>query len=62
MENIEKEALFLYIDQAIKEAQNLATVINRGPGGREVALTITKLQEAEDWAKRARSEIEQAKN
>jgi len=61
MENTEQEALFLHIDQAIKEAQQIAALIARGPG-REIALTITKLQEAEDWAKRARSEIEQAKN
>lgn len=31
------------------DARKLADYINRGDGGREVALTITKLQEAKHW-------------
>ena len=38
------------IDANTKAAQVLADVITRGPGGREMALTITKLQEAKMWA------------
>ena len=32
-----------------KDAQKLAERINRGVAGREVALAITKLQEADSW-------------
>jgi hypothetical protein len=46
------------MNQAIQEAQSLAGVINRGKGGREVALAITKLQEARMWAEQARKEID----
>lgn len=37
------------IDRALKEAHLLADVIQRGPGGREAALVITKLEEAQMW-------------
>lgn len=35
------------------QAHETARVINRGTGGREVALCITKIQEAQDWLHRA---------
>lgn len=35
--------------EALEAARYLADQIARGPGGREVALTITKLQEALHW-------------
>jgi hypothetical protein len=40
---MELNALFSQIDQALEKAQKLAFTIARGVGGREVALTITKL-------------------
>lgn len=51
------EGLTLQIEQLITDMQELAQDINRGPGGRETALTITKLQEAEDWFNRAKREV-----
>jgi hypothetical protein len=44
------KALRVSIDSDIKLAQGLAERIARGDGGREMALTITKLQEAKMWA------------
>lgn len=38
------------IDRVTKQAQSLAESIARGDGGRELSLTITKLQEAKMWA------------
>ena len=38
------------IDRVTKQAQALAKDIDRGQGGREIALAITKLQEAKMWA------------
>jgi hypothetical protein len=38
------------IDGDIHDAQVLASEIARGPGERELALCITKLQEAKMWA------------
>jgi hypothetical protein len=37
------------IHLCLMDAQKLAGYINRGDGGREVALSITKLQEAKHW-------------
>jgi len=37
------------IEAALLDAHALAREINRGEGGREVALAITKLQEALHW-------------
>lgn len=37
------------IEIALEKARALADEINRGKGGREVALAITKLQEALHW-------------
>lgn len=47
------------IEKALTETQALATLINRGPGGRETALTITKLQEALFWLKGIKVEEEE---
>ena len=41
---LQKEAMALYTS-----TQELANMINRGIGGREVALAITKIQEAQSW-------------
>jgi len=41
------------VDEALKATRKVAEVINRGPGGREVALAITKLEEAEMWLRKA---------
>lgn len=38
------------IDRTIQKAQAMSEMIARGEGGREVALVITKLQEAKMWA------------
>lgn len=37
------------IHLCLMDAKKLADIINRGDGGREVALSITKLQEAKHW-------------
>lgn len=37
------------IDHCVKSSDILAAHINRGAGGREMALVKTKLQEAEHW-------------
>jgi hypothetical protein len=37
------------IHRCILDGKELADLINRGDGGREVALAITKLQEAKHW-------------
>lgn len=50
------KALRVSIDASIKEARAVAQMINRGNGGREVALVITKLQEAKMWAGQALGE------
>jgi hypothetical protein len=43
--------------QAIRESERCAKVaaelINRGPGGREVALAITNMQQARHWVDEA---------
>ena len=51
------KALRVSIDACIKEARALAESVNRGPAGREVALAITKLQEAKHWAGEALGEL-----
>lgn len=45
------------IDRAFRYAQYGAELINRGKGGREVALSITKLQEAQMWTGQALNEV-----
>lgn len=47
------KALRVSIDACVKQAQAIADEIARGNGGREVALSITKLQEAKMWAGQA---------
>ncbi len=37
------------IEEAIVKARQLQDQVGRGPGGRELALTITKLEEALLW-------------
>ncbi len=43
--------------ETLRYARRVAEIINRGPGGREVALAITKLQEAEHWLNDAFKEL-----
>jgi hypothetical protein len=45
------------IDRCIKRNQQIAMYIARGTAGREVALAITKLQEAKMWLGKALEEI-----
>ncbi len=45
------------IDVCIKDAKLHAETIARGKAGREVALAITKLQEAKMWAGKALEEL-----
>jgi hypothetical protein len=45
------------VDAATRYGKYAAELIARGNGGREVALAITKLQEAKHWAAEALSEI-----
>ena len=42
---------------ALDELRRAADAIARGPGGREVALAITKAQEAQHWLRAARELI-----
>lgn len=51
MQEIEK--LVTSIREVLVQVEAAAADVGRGPGGREVALAKTKLQEAEDWALRA---------
>lgn len=50
------------IERALGEARLLASAINRGPGGREAALAITKLEEAQMWCDKAVLELEIARS
>lgn len=59
-----KEVILKEMDElsvAITSCQAYATVIathiNRGQGGREISLTITKLQEAQSWLRYAKDEL-----
>lgn len=38
------------IDAVIQKSQTLQKTIERNPGGREISLVVTKLQEAKMWA------------
>lgn len=51
------KSLRVSIDRCIKDAKQLSEHIARGPAGREVALSITKLQEAKSWAGKALEEL-----
>lgn len=51
------KALRVSIDACIKQAKALAESVNRGPGGRETALAITKLQEAKMWCGKVLEEL-----
>ena len=51
------KTLLLSIDACLRQAKALADSVNRGTGGREIALAITKLQEAKHWAGEALSEL-----
>lgn len=50
------------ITTALIHARIAASALERGPGGREVALAITKLQEALFWCNQAAIELEIAGN
>lgn len=43
------EAVWTALHEALAQAQKRAGEINRGAGGREMALVITKIQEALHW-------------
>lgn len=43
-------ALRKQIDAVINAAQNHQNAIGRNPGGREISLVVTKLQEGKMWA------------
>lgn len=45
------------IDRCIQQGKHIADTIARGAGGREVALSITKLQEAKMWMGKALEEL-----
>ncbi len=45
------------IDACIKHGQQIAEAIARGKGGRELALSITKLQEAKMWCGQVLGEL-----
>ena len=45
------------IDACIKRNLQIAEVIARGKGGREIALSTTKLQEAKMWCGQALGEL-----
>jgi len=46
------------LSECTKDTRNIAAAIARGNGGREVALAITKLQEAQMWLRQAVTEID----
>lgn len=52
--------LALSIDKVLSEARDVAESIARGPGGREIALAITRLQEARHWVSEAHEEKHKA--
>lgn len=54
------KALAQTIEKNIEEAEKHAASIARGVGGREVALVITKLQEALHWTQQAQQVKEKA--
>jgi len=59
---LDTHALRKAIDSVINQAKDLANNeevggIGRGPGGREVSLVITKLQEAKMWAGKILEEL-----
>lgn len=45
------------IDACVVQAQLFQTSIGRTPGGREISLVVTKLQEAKMWAGKILEEI-----
>ncbi len=45
------------IDRCIKSGKILLESVNRGTGGRELALSFTKLQEAKMWLGKALEEL-----
>ncbi len=65
MENTQQtfeDAILEEIKGAILDLQQLATAVNRGPGGREVALAITNMQQAQFWLIEAKSVIAKGGN
>lgn len=47
------------LEIALKDLKSAADTVGRGPGGREVSLAITNLQQAEHWLKDAKDILEQ---
>lgn len=46
----------------IKDLRQIAETINRGPGGREVALAITNMQQAQFWLGEAKRILKEDTN
>lgn len=42
------EAMY-HLDEALERLRHIAAVVNRGIGGREIALVTTKVEEAKLW-------------
>lgn len=53
----QNEQLIQDIEKLLEEARKLADYLGRGKGGRENALVITKLQEAQHWAIETRWQV-----
>lgn len=61
MENLEgMKALLAVIEKAVEDAQVLQHNVGRGIGGRQVSLTVTKLEEAQHWLTNGINEREKA--
>jgi hypothetical protein len=61
-ETISIGRLIALIDQAHHVGEKLADQIARGVGGREIALSLTKLEEARHWAVDAKALLEEQSN
>lgn len=49
------------LGHTLEYLEKAATTVNRGPGGREIALAKTALQEARHWLKDAKEIVDEAK-
>lgn len=58
----QNEQLIQNIEKLLEEARKLADTLGRGKGGRETALVITKLQEAQHWAIETRWQVTRIDN
>jgi hypothetical protein len=53
----DNEHLMQNINKVLEEARSLSATLNRGPGGRENSLVITKLQESLHWCLETRWQL-----